>query len=100
MYLSLRNQHQVEIASDDEDLMVILEQNKFDITFLDLELLETRNDKFLKQLKAFPSLKVVGIYDQENSSILKQAAKWGIKDLIARPIKHRELLEMVEQSTN
>ena len=100
MYLSLRNQHQVEIASDDEDLLVILEQSRFDITFLDLELLETRNDKFLEQLKSFPSLRVVGIYDQENHSMPEQAAKWGIKDLITRPIKHRELLEMVDQSTN
>jgi DNA-binding NtrC family response regulator len=102
MYLALSNHYQVEIANDADDLLRLVAQENPDYTFLDLnpdepllsqaEPVEIAN----KIIKEHPSTKIVGIYDDQDNAVRKKAEKSGILKFIARPIKNRELLKLIE----
>lgn len=102
MYLALSNHYQVNIANDADDLLDLVAQENPDFAFLDL-----CPDKSAPSKKApvtvanmitkkNPSTKIVGIYDDQDNSIRKKAEKSGILKFISRPIKNRELLELIE----
>ncbi len=102
MYLTLSRQHEVEIAQDMEDLLSLLEEEKADLTFLDLKPNAIESSKEIdvfeiaqKILKKHPQVKVVGICDRDESSLQVKAIKKGISEIITRPIKNRELLEVI-----
>ncbi len=102
MYLALSTLYDVEIAQDVEDLLYMLDQNHTDLTFFDL----STSDEHLKQKdrvsavkkirQKHPSVKFVGICDQSDRLLQKEAEKHGIDNFITRPIKNRELLELIK----
>jgi DNA-binding NtrC family response regulator len=103
MYLALSNRHDVRVAQDAEDLFAMLDQTAADLTILDLALPESK-DKSIDSLDIaqkiqtmHPQTKLVGIYDQGDQGLAEKARKKGIAELIARPIKNRELLGLVEK---
>ncbi len=99
MYLALSNRHDVEIAQDLKDLMLLLEEEA-DLTFLDFDSATDKKPDILdvaKQvLKKNPKIKVVGICNQKDSTLQKRAADHGIVRIITRPIKNRELLKAIQ----
>ncbi|MBN1998048.1 hypothetical protein JW935_10880 [candidate division KSB1 bacterium] len=99
MYLALSNRHDVEIAQDLKDLMLLLEENA-DLTFLELDSAADKRPDILhiaKQvLEKNPKIKVVGICDHKNSVLQKEAADHGIVKILTRPIKNRELLKAIQ----
>jgi len=102
MYLALSNRHQVIIAQDIEDLMLLLDQAAAELTLIDLAT-KQEGDKKLDGISIakhirdkHPNLKLVGICDQEDVTLQKKALDDGIRVVITRPIKNRELLEKVE----
>jgi DNA-binding NtrC family response regulator len=103
MYLMLSNLHDVMVAQDMGDLLQLLDQTEADLTFLDLTVRQDDGgqswdsmDIAHKIRHRFPHLKVIGIYDQGDSTVLRRAEDNGITDFITRPIKNRELLQLVE----
>jgi DNA-binding response OmpR family regulator len=104
MYLTLSNRHDVVIAQDIEDLLEVLQKNKTDLTFLDLAISHEANEKKLDGIALaahirmnHPQTKVVGICDRDDLSLQKKASHIGLGDVITRPIRNRELLEVTEK---
>jgi len=103
MYLMLSNLHDVVIAQDMEDLLQLLDQTDADLTFLDLTVRKQDSGDRWDSLdvasqirRRFPQLKLIGIYDHDDSGVSLQAADYGITEFITRPIKNRELLQLIE----
>jgi DNA-binding NtrC family response regulator len=103
MYLALSNRHDVRIAQDVDDLFSLLDQAAADLTILDLAVPESPDESvdgvdIAQKIQAkHPEIKLVGIYDQGDKSLIEKARKGGIAELIARPIKNRELLGLIEK---
>ncbi len=100
MYLTLSNKHKVEVATDEDDLLDILKRRKIDMTFVDLQMTGRDGKLVAKISKLYPFLRVIGIYDHDQKELMQKASALGIRDFIVRPIKHRDLLKLVESSTN
>jgi len=103
MYLMLSNLHDVMVAQDMEDLLQLLDQTEADLTFLDLTVRKDDNAHrwdsldIVHQIRnRFPRLKLIGIYDHDDASVTTLAEDFGITDFITRPIKNRELLQLIE----
>lgn len=103
MYLALSNRHEVRVARDADDLFTMLDQAAADLTILDLAFPESRDepvdgfDIAQRIHSQHPQTKLVGIYDQDNPDLAEKARARGIDELIARPIKNRELLGLIEK---
>lgn len=103
MYLALSNRHEVTIAQDVEDLILLLDQTAAELTVIDLATKQEDNQKLdgisiAKYIRdKHPHLKLLGICDQEDVSLQKKALDDGFQDVVTRPIKNRELLEKVEK---
>ncbi|RQW08327.1 response regulator [candidate division KSB1 bacterium] len=100
MYLALSNHYDVSIAEDEDDLMQLLDSKKADYTFLDLDCGEKKRGHVKKALEIasriqqkHPKTELVGICDQNDVSITQMAAGIGIKRVVTRPIKNREILD-------
>ena len=103
MYLALSTHHDVEIAKDVNDLFLLLDQNSAELTFLDLESKIHENGRALTGLslydrlvKKYPAIRFVGICDRDELVLAEKAIKKGIKKIIKRPIRNRELIEAIE----
>jgi len=103
MYLMLSNLHDVIVARDMQDLLQVLDQTEADLTFLDLTVRKQNEDDPWDSLSVahqirhrYPKLRLIGIYDQGDSTMPRQAQDYGIKHFITRPIKNRELLQVIE----
>ena len=100
MYLALSNHYDVSIAEDEDDLMQLLENHAADYTFLDLDCGETQRGRSKKALEIasriqekHPKIELVGICDTQDDTLTQMAAGIGIKRVVTRPIKNREVLE-------
>ena len=104
LYLALSNFYKVEVALDINDLMRLLALEKTDYTFLDLD--EGDNncvnpEKFElvdKILKKYPKIKVVGLCEHINKTIEKDTILHGINKVLTKPIKNRELYQVIESN--
>jgi DNA-binding NtrC family response regulator len=103
MYLMLSNLHDVVVARDMDDLLQLLDEQTADLTFVDLTVRKDDGGHqwdgldFASQIRRqFPGLKLVGIYDQGDSIVPERAEDCGITEFITRPIKNRELLQLVD----
>jgi PleD family two-component response regulator len=101
MYLALSNHYDVTIAEDEDDLLQLLDRNSADFTFLDLDCGEERPE-CQKRLdiatiirRKHPGTQVVGICDSKDKNLTDAAAGHGINKMVTRPIKNRELLEVI-----
>lgn len=100
MYLALSNHYDVTIAESEDDLLQLLDRNSPDYTFLDLETGEAnpnRHSRFeIANLirSKHPDTKVVGICDAKENCV-SDAAAHGINRTVTRPIKNRELLDLI-----
>ncbi|HNS73195.1 MAG TPA: response regulator [bacterium] len=103
MYLALSNRHDVRVAQDVDDLFAMLDQAAADLTILDLVPPDSPDqpvdglDIAHKIQTRHPQIKLVGVYDQGDQNLVKKARANGIVELIARPIKNRELLGLIEK---
>ena len=101
MYLALSNHFEVSIAEDEDDLMQQLDRDAADFTFLDLDSGEKKkkSDKSIEIAariqQKHPQIEVVGICDDRNPQITELAQDMGIKRVVTRPIKNRELLDVI-----
>jgi len=101
MYLALSNHYDVTVAEDEDDLMQLLEHDATDFTFLDLDSGEKKRKKNKSMeiasriQKEHPKIELVGICDDQNASVTQLAAGLGIKRVVTRPIKNRELLDVI-----
>ncbi len=101
MYLALSNHYEVTVAEDEDDLMQLLDQDAADLTFLDLDSGEKKKAQkksleiATKIQKKHPKIELVGICDNRNADITQLAAGMGIKRVVTRPIKNRELLDAI-----
>jgi len=101
MYLALSNHFDVDIAEDEDDLMQMLAQNSADLTLLDLSDGENSQcDGHGWQVagriyKEHPEIKIIGICDKTDEGLNSKAARHGIKEIVTRPIKNRELLKVI-----
>ena len=101
MYLALSNHYDVTVAEDEDDLMQLLAQETADLTFLDLDSGEKK--KKSKKSKSIatriqekhPKIELVGICNDRNPSTTHLAEGMGIKRVVTRPIKNRELLDAI-----
>ncbi len=98
MYLALSNHYDVTIAEDEDDLMNLLDASSTDFTFLDLNYGDKKpkkNDKALQIASLIqqkhPRTALVGICDQDDKDASQLAAGHGIKCVVTRPIKNREI---------
>ena len=102
IYLALSNFYEVEVALDVNDLMRLLETEKTDYTFLELDEGDSNcvnPEKFEivdKILKKYPKIKIVGICDHINKIIEKKSSLHGLNKVLTKPIKNRELYETIE----
>jgi DNA-binding NtrC family response regulator len=103
MYLALSNKHQVEIAADERELFRLLDRKRTDLMFLDLGPRQESGkrarfgfDLLEKITQKHPDLKVVGICDQNDETSAKEADQRGVRQILTRPIKNRELLQLLE----
>ena len=101
MYLALSNHYDVSVAEDEDDLMQLLDKDAADFTFLDLDSGEKKK-KSSKSIEIasriqqkHPKIELVGICDNRNPSITELAAGMGIKRVVTRPIKNRELMDAI-----
>lgn len=100
MYLALSNHYDVTIAESEDDLLQLLDRNAPDYTFLDLESGEENVDRSNRFEIAnlirsrHPDTKVVGICDAKEKCV-SAAAAHGIDRMVTRPIKNRELLDLI-----
>jgi len=104
MYLTLSRKHEVEIAQDMQDLLDLLEEEGADLTFLDLKpnTIETSSDVDVfkvaqKILQKHPRIKVVGICDRDEHTLQSKAIEEGISNVLTRPIRNRELMEIIDK---
>lgn len=101
MYLALSNHYDVTVAEDEDDLMQLLDRDAADFTFLDLDSGEKKRKKNKSMeiasriQKKHPKIELVGICDTENAGLTQLAAGLGIKRVVTRPIKNRELLDVI-----
>ena len=102
MYLALSNHFDVSIAEDEDDLMQLLDSYRADYTFLDLDGgLEKpgRNERVLEIAtriqQKHPKIELVGICNRKDDTVTQRVAGYGIKRVVTRPIKNREVLEML-----
>lgn len=103
MYLALSNHYDVTIAEDEDDLMHLLDTSSMDYTFLDLNY---GQEKVHRNEKAFqiaslihqkhPQTSLVGICDHTDDEVTQLAAGHGIKRVVTRPIKNREILDALD----
>jgi DNA-binding NtrC family response regulator len=103
MYLMLSNMHDVIVARDMEDLLQLLDQINADLTFLDLTVQQEEGEPERNVLDLageirhrHPGTRLIGIYDHGDSTVPQQAHHHGITALISRPIKNRELMQLIE----
>jgi DNA-binding response OmpR family regulator len=102
MYLALSNHYDVSIAEDENDLLQMLDGDFTDYMFLDLDFnSEEQNSSKRLEIarlirKKHPGTQVVGICDCKDKSITERAAGHGIDKVVTRPIKNRELLEVID----
>ncbi len=103
MYLALSSRHDVRVALDVDDLFATLDQAAADLTILDLVSPDTPDEgvdgiDIAHKIQArHPQVKLVGVYDQGDQNLVKKARANGIAELIARPIKNRDLLGLIEK---
>ncbi len=103
MYLALSTLYDVEIAQDVEDLLHMLDQKHADLTFFVLStgvehLKHIDRVSVVKKIRQkHPSVKFVGICDRSDRLLQKEAARHGIENFITRPIKNRELLDLIKE---
>jgi DNA-binding NtrC family response regulator len=103
MYLALSNHYDVEIAQDYDDLMGLLENDAADLTFVELSPKSGKKDSpdvfsmINNVIKKHPKIRVIGICDHIDQSLQKEAADHGIIKVISRPIKNRELIQIIEE---
>ena len=88
------------IANDEDDLMQLLDTNVADYTFLDLDCGEEKRGRKKKAMEIasriqqkHPKIELVGICDSHDDKVSQMAAGIGIKRVVTRPIKNREILE-------
>ena len=100
MYLALSNHYDVSIAEDEDDLMQLLDSHRADYTFLDLDYGEAKRGRKKKALEIatriqekHPKIELVGICDNHDTHVTQMAAGIGIKRVVTRPIKNREVLD-------
>ena len=100
MYLALSNHYDVSIAEDEDDLMQLLDSKMADYTFLDLDCGEKKRGRSRRAIEIaskiqqkHPKIELVGICDNKDASIAEMAAGVGIKRVVTRPIKNREILD-------
>lgn len=102
MYLALSNHYEVSIAEDEDDLMNLLDTSLTDFTFLDLDggQIDGENKKALEIAtriqQKHPKIELVGICDRKDDNVTQMAAGYGIKRVVTRPIKNREILEALD----
>jgi len=103
MYLALSNHYDVTIAEDEDDLMNLLDTSSTDYTFLDLNYGQSqpRNSERVLQIASLiqqkhPQTALVGICDQVDEDMTQLAAGHGIKRVVTRPIKNREIWEALD----
>lgn len=103
MYLALSNHYDVTIAEDEDDLMNLLDTSSTDYTFLDLNYGQDKPQKNEKALQIasmiqqkYPKTSLVGICDQNDEDITQLAAGHGIKRVVTRPIKNREIWDALD----
>ncbi|MBN1543480.1 hypothetical protein JW992_15170 [candidate division KSB1 bacterium] len=103
MYLALSNHHRVEIAENIDDLLLLMEKEAPDLAFLDLGSLGEDHTTvgatwgvYDRIVRRYPQTKLVGICDRDDSILCDEATEKGLKYLLTRPIRNRELLAIVE----
>ena len=102
MYLALSNHFDVSIAEDEDDLMQLLDSDMADYTFLDLDCGLGKPDHYEKVLaianrilQKHPKIELVGICNHKDEHVTRRAAGYGIKRVVTRPIKNREVLDVL-----
>ena len=99
MYLILHQQHNVEIALDEEDAMRRLDNNNADIVLLDMHYPAKKSKipkgNFASKVrKKYPKVRLIGIHNRDDANLNRFAEKLGLK-LLSRPIKSRLLMKAV-----
>lgn len=102
MYLALSNHFDVSIAEDEDDLMQLLDTDTADYTFLDLDggwEKPEQHDRVLaiatRIQQKHPTIELVGICNCKDELVTRRAAGYGIKRVVTRPIKNREVLDVL-----
>ncbi len=102
MYLALSTHFNVQVVQDTNDLLDILDSENTDFTFFDF----CDEDGNCTDQKAFdiidqiaykhPATQIIGLYKQPDKTILQKAAEHGIKKMITKPVKNRELFRTID----
>jgi len=102
MYLALSNHFQVDVAEDEDDLMLILAESPTDLTLLDLDYGEKTRQKdsgwkLAQRInKIYPEMKIVGISEQECGGNCNKALKHGVRKVVQKPVKNRDILKAIK----
>jgi len=99
MYLALSNHFDVSIADSKEDLMRLINEHPVDFAFLDLndgDKVDNTKFNIANELhKKQPRLHIIGILGNHDAKVRKLAKGHGIRSIVTRPIKNRELLNVL-----
>lgn len=100
MYLALSTQFNVEIASDTMDLLSLLDSDKTDFTFLDICSENTDHPLTADMINQItckqPTNQIIGLCPEQDENIMQKAARLGIKKVLTKPIKNRELFRLIQ----
>lgn len=88
----------VEVASNGNDALDILEEKRFDLVFLDENMPGLSGLETLSRMKALrPSMPVVMITKSEEEDIMDQAIGSKISDYLIKPVKPNQILSTIKR---
>jgi len=89
---------EVEIAETAEKALRLLENNNYDLVFLDVILPDEKGTEVLKYIKEkYPHTKVIAITGATDEDLLKELENLGCDDVLIKPVKTEELLNILKK---
>ncbi len=102
MYLLLCDQHNVNVATEVDELLMLLESETYDLTFLDFNcsgLYSTRikgADELMRQIfQKQPKVRLVGVCDEND--IKGSFSDGRFLGYLTRPINSKKLLRLIQE---
>lgn len=91
--------YQVETANNGDDALDLVQEQQFDIVFLDENMPGLTGLETLAQIKAiYPSLPVIMITKSEEESIMEEAIGSKISDYLIKPVNPKQILLSVKKN--
>jgi CheY-like chemotaxis protein len=92
-----RRGHRVDIAESGFDAIRAVEQHRFDVILLDMQLSDIDSQEVASTIRRHgASVPIIGMASKRTDSLVSLMAKTGVDEIISKPLQVAELLRTIE----